>query len=358
MRVLHVINNLIVGGAESLLVAMLPLIKKQVDVEVLLLVDTDSSLREKLKESNINILELSNRQLYNPLIILKLISILKNYSVVHVHLFPSMYYVAIAKLLGRSHVKLVFTEHSTSNRRLKSWLFRLMDRLIYLNYSKVICITPQVSKVLIDFGVNKDTLEIIYNGIDLDKFSNAERYNRGELGYDDRDIILVMVAAFRREKNHGLVIRSLSELGPRYKLMLVGDGYMRSQIESEVNELNLGDRVKFLGNRSDVERILKTCDIGVLSSHWEGFGLAAVEAMASGLPLVASDVPGLAEVVKGGGILFAADDVTDFINKIVSLEKKDYYNEVKESGIDKAKEYDLCKTASQLVQLYHVLNGQ
>lgn len=357
MKVLHIINNLGIGGAESLLVAILPIIRKQIEVEVLLLDDTEGPLFDKLKESNINIIKLSNRRLYNPLIIFKLISILKNYSIVHVHLFPSMYYVAIAKLLGRVRVKLVFTEHSTSNRRLKSWMFRLMDRLVYLNYSKVVCITPEVSKVLIDLGVNKDTLEVIYNGIDLEKFSNAERYDRSELGYDGQDIILVMVAAFRREKNHSLVIRGLSRLETRYKLLLVGNGYIKSQIESEVNELNLSDRVKFLGNRSDVERILKTCDISVLSSHWEGFGLAAVETMASGLPTVASDVPGLADVVRGGGILFAADDVADFINKIVSLEKKEYYNEVKDRCMGKAKKYDLNKTAEELVQLYHVLNG-
>lgn len=358
MRVLHVINSLAVGGAESLLVSILPLLNKEFEVEVLLLDDEDSPLFDKLIAYNINILRISNRQLYNPLIIFKLIPILKNYNIVHVHLFPSMYYVAIAKLLGRAHVKLVFTEHSTSNRRLGSWLFRLIDRLIYLNYSKVVCITPEVSKVLIGLGVNKDTLAVIYNGIDLEKFSNAKHYDRSELGYDDEDILLVMVAAFRREKNHGLVIRSLRELEARYKLLLVGDGYMKSQIESEVNELNLTDRVKFLGNRSDVERILKTCDIGVLSSHWEGFGLAAVEAMASGLPVVASDVPGLAEVVKGGGVLFAADDVEDFISKIVSLEKKDYYNEMKYRCMDKAENYDLSKTANQLMQLYHVLNEQ
>ncbi|MDR6733850.1 glycosyltransferase [Sphingobacterium sp. 2149] len=356
MKVLHIINGLVVGGAESLLVALLPLLKKQIEVEVLLLDGSESLLLDTLKKYNIKIITLSNKGLYDLSIVFKLYPILKNYDLVHVHLFPSMYYVALAKLLSRSKVKLIFTEHSTSNRRLKSWFFRIIDRLIYLNYEKVVCITPEVKDVLIHLGVSKEKLCVVYNGIELSKFSEAEAYDRAQFGLNENDIILVMVAAFRREKDHSLVFKSLHKLDGRYKLMLIGDGYLRSQRESEVRELNLIDRVVFLGARDDVSRLLKTCNIGVLSSHWEGFGLAAVEAMAAGLPVVASNVPGLSDVVNGGGILFRKGSAADFSEKILALEDGSYYNKIKERCINKAKNYDLQSTADELIRLYKNLD--
>lgn len=356
MKVLHIINSLAVGGAESLLVSMLPLINVTRPVEVLLLDGRESPLLAKLKMYNIKIIKLANKGLYDPSIIFKIIPIFKNYSIVHVHLFPSMYYAAIAKLLSRSKVQLVFTEHSTNNVRLKSCFFRLIDRFIYLNYSKIICITPEVEKVLINLGIADRKLNVIYNGIEVGKFLDAEGYERSSFGYSGDDIILIMVAAFRREKDHSLVIKSLSKLDPKYKLILVGDGYLRSKVELEVKDLNLGDRVKFLGVRRDVDRLLKICDIGILSSHWEGFGLAAVEAMASGLPVVASNVPGLADIVEGGGLLFEKGNIVDLTEKIVSLQDKDYYTNIQLRGIEKAKNYDLSTTVNHLLELYDALD--
>ncbi|OOG15669.1 hypothetical protein BWD42_24270 [Sphingobacterium sp. CZ-UAM] len=356
MKVLHIINNLTMGGAESLLVSMLPLMREEIEVDLLLLDDKESPLLDKLNAYNINIISWPNSHLYNPAIIFKIIPIIKSYSVVHVHLFPAMYYVAFAKLLSWSTVKLVFTEHSTNNRRLKSWFFRLTDRLVYLNYSKIVCITPEVKNVLSKLGVSEKKLSVIYNGIQLEKFLEAVPYNRSEFGYSEHDIILVMVAAFRREKNHSLVIKGLKELDRKYKLLLIGDGYLKGEVESEVNELDLNDRVKFLGVRDDVNRLLKTCDIGILSSHWEGFGLAAVEAMASGLPVVASDVPGLAEVVMGGGLLFKPEQMNDFLAKVISLEEKRYYQDIKKKCLEKAGKYDLKRTVQELILMYNRLD--
>jgi len=356
MRILHVINNLGVGGAESLLVSMAPLLQKNLQIDVLLLDGSDTPFVRRLeKNDRVNIITLSKGSVYNPVHIFRLIWIIRKYELVHVHLFPAMYFVAIAKFLSFSNVKLVFTEHSTGNRRLKSWFFRILDRIIYLKYSKIVCITPEVKKMLVSLGVHHSKLCLIYNGIETDRFISAKEYDRSMLGYEQEDIIVIMVAGFRREKDHIVVVKSLSRLAHRYKLLLVGDGYLKDQVLAEVMNLGLENRVKFVGIRNDVDRLLKTCDIGVLSSHWEGFGIAAVEAMAAGLPVVASNVPGLSDVVKGGGILFEQGDVMDLTAKILSLEEKDYYNSIQRKCLDKAKQYDLKTTVNQLLMLYETL---
>lgn len=357
MRVLHVINNLGMGGAESLLVSMVPLLQEDLQVDVLLLDGSDTPFVRRLKRNDrVNIITLSKGSVYNPIHIFRLIWIIRKYDLVHVHLFPAMYFVAIAKFLSFSNIKLVFTEHSTGNRRLKSWFFRIIDRIIYLKYSKIVCITPEVKKMLISLGIHHSKLCVIYNGIETDQFISAKEYDRRILGYEQEDIILIMVAGFRREKDHSVVVKSLSRLAHRYKLLLVGDGYLKEQVLMEVMNLGLENRVKFVGIRNDVDRLLKTCDIGVLSSHWEGFGIAAVEAMAAGLPVVASNVPGLSDVVKGGGILFEKGDVIDLASKIVSLEDKDYYSNIQKRCIEKAKKYDLHNTVNHLFDLYKKLS--
>ncbi|PUV22961.1 glycosyltransferase [Sphingobacterium athyrii] len=356
MKVLHVINNLGVGGAESLLVSMIPLLRENLQIDIVLLDGQDTPFLQDLKKSkHLNIISLSKGSIYNPIHIFRLILIIRKYELVHVHLFPAMYFAAVAKFLSFSNVKLVFTEHSTGNRRLKSSLFRIIDRIIYLHYSKIICITPEVKDILISLGVNKSKLCVIYNGIEIVKFARARGYDRATFGYLPSDIILIMVAGFRREKDHSSVVKALSRLDHRYKLLLVGEGYQKNQVLEEVLNLGLENRVQFIGVRNDIDRLLKTCDIGILSSHWEGFGIAAVEAMAAGLPIVASNVSGLSEVVDGGGLLFKKGNITDLVSKIVSLEEKDYYSNIQRKCLDKAKQYDLKTTVNQLLMLYKTL---
>ncbi|WP_082021825.1 glycosyltransferase family 4 protein [Sphingobacterium sp. T2] len=104
-----------------------------------------------------------------------------------------------------------------------------------------------------------------------------------------------------------------------YYLLLVGDGVRKNELVKLVNENNLGNRVHFLGVRNDVNSILKSVDYVVVSSHWEGFGLAAVEGMAAQKPVLASNVKGLGEVVNGAGILFEKGNEQSLAENILTL---------------------------------------
>ncbi len=95
------------------------------------------------------------------------------------------------------------------------------------------------------------------------------------------------------------------------ELLLVGDGVKRPDLERLAAELKIVERVRFLGNRSDVPDILAAADIYIQPSRWDGFGIAALEAMAAGLPVVVSNVPGLRDVVGDAGLLFEAGSVSE-----------------------------------------------
>lgn len=99
-------------------------------------------------------------------------------------------------------------------------------------------------------------------------------------------------------------------------LAIVGDGAERPDLEALIDHERLRGRVHLLGRRSDVPQLLKTADVYVQSSLWEGFGIAAVEAMAAGLPIIASRVPGLADVVGDAGILVEPGNSEVFAEQI------------------------------------------
>ncbi len=357
MKVLHIINGLGIGGAEKLITDILPLFReKNIETDLLLLNGIDTPFLRELKRSFSGNIYFLGNSYYNPLYIYKIISYLKNYDIVHVHLFPSQYFVAFAKFLSGSKIKLVFTEHNTVNRRISNAKFRRLERFVYSYYSKIICITDEVKLALIDnLSLPTQKLITINNGINLDLIHDSIKENREKYGYADSDKLIIMVAAFRKQKDQDSVIRALISLPPCYKLILVGDGDRRGELTDLVDNLNLLDRVNFLGVRTDVYNLIKMCDIAVLSSHWEGFGLAAAEAMACGVPVIASDVPGLSQVVSQGGLLFEKGNIADLLDKIMLLENYDIYHSIKDSGVKKSKSYSIEVMVDQIVDLYQKL---
>ncbi|WP_291069321.1 MULTISPECIES: glycosyltransferase family 4 protein [unclassified Empedobacter] len=354
MRILQIIDSLAIGGAEKLIVETVPLlVAKGNQVDVVLLNGEKTHLYKELEALNCCTIFTLGTSYYNPIYILKLIPFFYKYDVVHVHLFPAQYFAAIARLFCFKKVKLFFTEHNTSNRRLENKKFRLIEKLIYACYDNVICITEEVKSVLKEkLNLSNNKLLVIENGVNLNNVNTSIKYNRELFNYSVNDKILIMVAGFREQKDQDSVIKALKLLPEDYKLLLIGDGARRPILEDLVETLQLQDRVTFLGIRNDVYALMKMCDIAILSSHWEGFGLVAVEAMASGIPLIASDVNGLAQVVDGGGLLFEPSNVEDLISKILKLNDPFLYQQTINNCLEKSKKYDINLMVDELINLY------
>lgn len=357
MKILQIIDGLGIGGAEKLIFDIVPrLHSRGHKVDVVLLDGTETFIYKKLLESDSCTIYTLGSGFYNPFYIFKLIKYIKNYEIVHVHLFPAMYFAIFAKLLTRSPAKFIFTEHNTFNTRVTKTAIRWLERFIYSYYDRIVCISPAVLKLFDNFpSLPKSKFKVITNGIDVKKFFQAKPISKTNFGIADSQKVLTMVAGFRKQKDQDTVIKALEFLPENYILFLVGDGDRKEELNDLAANLNLSSRVYFLGLRDDVAEIYKTSHVTVLSSHWEGFGLAAVEAMASGTPLLASNVEGLAEVVGSGGILFEKGNAEDLALKILEFEDKDYWNEVSSRGIQRAKKFDIEFTVNQLDKLYHAV---
>ena len=359
MKVLQVTNSLYTGGAEKLLVDSIPIYKQRgMDVDLLLLNGDKTHFYKQLKDKNITIYNLTKgniKKIYNPFLIFRIIPYLKKYDVIHVHLFPALYWVALAKWLSRSKTKLIFTEHNTNNRRIvKKGIWQIFDRFIYKKYNIIGVITSEVDMIMkLHLSDKSDKFRIVNNGIDISQYSNTSGYDKN----NKESKVLIQVAGFREQKDQLTLIRALQFLHGNVVLQLVGNGVTRKRCEQLVHELNLSNRVSFLGIRTDVPKLLKSADVVILSSHYEGLSLSSIEAMASGKPFIASDVPGLRDIVLGAGLLFEKGNEKDLAEKIMSLlNDDDLYKKVAQQCFERAKKYDINTMVDKYIELYNEIS--
>lgn len=359
MKVIHVINQLAVGGAERLLVDSLPIMKQRgVDVKVVMLVSSGGPFEERLRQAGIEV-EAFNLRFgeYDPRLVFRLHRYMREADVVHTHLFPSQYWAAFAHALSGKGA-LVTTEHSTSNNRARHWLTSQLDRWVYGLYDGVICISDATAEFMRRRAPRRVAITTIENGIRLPKAAtllepSAKR--RAELlpqvGADD--FLLLQVARFSEQKNQDCVIRALQLLPENVHVAFAGYGVRLDSCKALAERLGVASRAHFLGMREDIGDLWSVADVGVMSSHWEGFGLAAVEGMAYGKPVVASDVPGLADVVALPELLFTPDDEHALADKVRPLlNNRQHCHEMGEQCRQMAQRYDITAMAQRYIDFY------
>ena len=355
MKILHVITSLETGGAETLVVNLLPRLHALGhEVGLVVFNGKQTMLMDRLETlcPSCRIYKFG-QSYYNPSYIFKLIKIMRRYDIVHTHNSSPQLYAAIANLFCRK--KLVTTEHSTNNRkRERGGLLRIVDRCMYKKYDGIICISDiaqdKLTCYLKDRFLN-EKICTINNGVDVEKFLSAKPI----LDIHKHRFVIVMVAGFREAKDQDTLIRAMAKLPQeKYELWLVGDGERREELKKLVSNQKAEDNVKFLGVRSDVANVLKTSDVVVMSSHWEGLSLSNIEGMSVGKPFVASDVDGLREITKDAGILFKHEDADELASIILRLSKdKEYYDYIAARCYERAKQFDISKTIKGYNALYN-----
>ena len=353
MRILHIITSLRTGGAEKLMVDLLPRLQRMNnDIEILLFDGIRTTFFDKLESQGIKIHKLDyGKNVYNPILLIKLfIFLLKNkFDIVHTHNTACQLFTAIVSIFFS--FRLITTEHNTTNRRRNLKWYKLIDKWMYHRYDDVICISKIAENNLRKYLCsNDDKIITIQNGIDIDTYSNAQPFNRT----NDKQII-VMVAGFRKEKDQDTLIKALSLLPKdQFELWLVGDGERKELLKTLVYSKGLENNVVFWGIRNDVPSILKSADIIVMSSHSEGLSLSNLEGMASGKPLIASDVDGLREITQNYGLLFEHGNSIDLADKITLLSTdKNLYQEVAKNCYRRACQFDINEMSITYNNIYN-----
>ena len=175
MRILHVITSLHIGGAERLMLDLLPLLRDsgKNEVELLLFDGQRTLLTEELKTKGITIHSISNRgNVYSPWMVIKLLRFLDGYDIIHTHNTPCQFYVPLSASIKRVKSKLVTTEHSSNNRRRTKRWFRPLDKWMYSRYNAIICIADKARKNLEQYIGPLTNIYTITNGVDTKRFIN------------------------------------------------------------------------------------------------------------------------------------------------------------------------------------------
>lgn len=358
MKILQVITSLETGGAETLVVNLVPKFRALGhEVDVCVFNGKRTPLMERLEKENygIKIWRLGNGY-YNPLYILKLMRIMKQYDIVHTHNSSPQLFVAMAEVL--CSVGLCSTEHNTSNRK-RSWKwYAPIESWMYGRYNHIICISQIAEEKLREYmggdWLREETekfqrISTVNNGVDVNQIYNAPLLSKGEQKQEG-DFVTTMVAGFREAKDQDTLVRSLTLLPKNFKLWLVGIGARMEEVKTLAAELGVEDRVKFWGMRTDVPCILKSSDVVCMSSHWEGLSLSNVEGMSAGRPFIASDVDGLREVTKDYGLLFPNLDHQALATLIQQLhDDSAFYEKIAKRCYERAQAFDV----SKMVEGYH-----
>jgi glycosyltransferase involved in cell wall biosynthesis len=209
-----------------------------------------------------------------------------------------------------------------------NWLKLAIGRRYLVSASALVYLTAVQRDFWHMRGVRAQREEIIANGIDLDRFHPAMPQQRAAMrwraGVRDDTLLLGCCAGLREEKRHDLVLAAAAQLavrGLRIHLLFIGDGPQRESLQGLANQLGLRDRLHITGFVDDVEDWLSACDVVCLASSHEVQPLALMEAQASGLPVVASAVGAVAELIDHGrtGLLFPRGDSTRLADGIQTL---------------------------------------
>jgi glycosyltransferase involved in cell wall biosynthesis len=303
--VCHVLHSLQFGGAE-VLARQFALGMQSEFRPVFACLDELGPIGRQLQEDGVPVHVLERRPGIDPHCLLQLRSWFRDnrVSLIHAHQYTPFFYASLARLVSRQ-IPVLFTEHGRHypdvRRRRRVWANRLLLR----SRDRIVAVGQHVRNALIDNeGLPPQRIEVIYNGVDAAAFDMprvARREVRGELGYTDQDSLVVQVARLNPLKDHGTAIRAMSIIAksfPNAHLLLVGDGEERRSLVELVDRLALQPCVRFLGARNDVPRLLQAADLFLLSSVSEGIPLTLVEAMLARIPVVATRVGGVPEVIE------------------------------------------------------------
>ncbi len=355
------IGNLGLGGAQSVLYHLWPSLHAARGYEFdICVLNAVGHFGEKLRSEGARIHCLESKRKYDPTAVLALRRIIRrgNYNIVHAHLFPELHLVRLAAA-GIKNIRLVYTEHLATNRRRQLGVAgKIFDRLAYDSYGQVIAVNASTKQNLVEWQPGlADRSTIIKNGVRKNHINAAKSDLLEELGLSpNSDKTLILFAGrLNIQKGVDVLLAALSEMGrDDYICLIAGDGEERHRLEAMAATLGLQDRVRFMGNRSDVTGLLKQADFMALPSRYEGLPIIILEAMAAGCPIIATAVDGTAEVLRDdSALLVPADDSRSLAGAIKKfLDNPSLRDELANRASIEAEEYSAERNAERLFAVY------
>lgn len=330
LNILHLINYMGGGGTENYIYSLAKKLHNN-KCKFFIAYSKLGQALELFEDMGIETMQLNMHSPYDIKAANDLKALCKRLSidVIHTHFLRENYISILSKIMGNK-VLLINTNHMlTDNNGMTIFTNKLMTLFDY----KIIAVSNAVKEKLIREGVNPSKIKLIYNGIDIDYWRGGKEIGlRKEFGIDNDEFVIVSVARFSEEKGHFFLLETIAALKEllnirgykniKIKFLLIGDGKLLCKCKDLAENLGIAKDVIFAGHRTDIKSILKNSDLFVAHSKSEALGISILEALACGLPVIATNVGGTKEIINANtncGIIVNYGDVESFAKAIIKL---------------------------------------
>ena len=225
-----------------------------------------------------------------------------------------------------SYTQWVATNHVWHSTDSKMRFYETIDAIV-LKFAKMIfTVSQEIKDDMLQKGFKENHIHVIHNGINISQFNpkTARVQLRADWKVSDNEILLTIVGRLAPEKGHEVLFKAMTQITkqhPNVKLLVIGDGPLRNNLEEQIKNLNLSNHIILAGLREDMPDVYRSCDILVNASYKEGLPMTILEAMASGLTIIATRVGAVPQVIREGenGILLEAGNSEVLAQAVISL---------------------------------------
>ncbi|MBT2661577.1 glycosyltransferase family 4 protein [Bacillus sp. ISL-45] len=301
MKVLHLISGGETGGSKN---HLLSLLKNLNETEVLLGVFQEGKLSEEARQMGIPVIMYGQSSRYDFSVISKIKQTIKDnqISIVHTHGPRANLFTYFVR--QTTPFKWISTIHSDPSQDfikggIKGKIFTTINMTVIKKIDHFFAVSERFKQMLVGFGLPAEKITTVYNGISFDEQLEC-KLSREELQLKEDDFVICMVARLHPIKGHTVVFEALKKVlaaKQNVKLLLIGDGPERDDLEREVRDKGLTENVRFLGFQQDVHSYLCLSDVKLLASYSESFPLVILEAARAHTPVISTDVGGVKDLI-------------------------------------------------------------
>ena len=344
MRVLQLIDDASLGGGQMHVLLLSKYLQRD-NIEVAIATESIGWLVEQAQILDISTyaISISNKLTWQSFGNIHQLLKSQKFDVIHTHGGTAGFWGRLVAASLQNKPKIIHTYHGlhylnttqikSLKQKIKTAIFQKIDQLLLYATDQIICVCrSDYEKAIASKVASSTKTSIVYNGIEIDKFSNPLNKEKARQIFDiaPTEFVFGNVGRLHEQKGHKYLLQAFAKVADHSRVLIIGDGDIKDELIKLADDLQISDRVLFLGARSDVHEFLSAINVFVMPSLWEGQPIALLEALAIGKPCIVSAVDGIPEIIINGvnGYLVKPQDVaglsqamSEAINNLDSLQK-------------------------------------
>lgn len=352
LKILQVIPDLDLAGAETMCENLSKELLKNNEVAVISFFNRKTAIAKRLEKLGIKIFYLGKKRGLDLSMIFKIKKIIDDYKpeIIHSHRYAFDYVFLASKLCKHKGFKMVHTVHNVAEKEVPSYRIHFRKLFVKKNDVTYVAISKRIQETISQvYGLDKKDIPIVLNGVDISKCIKINDYSLKNK--------IVHIGRFSEQKNHKYLIdifERIYKVYPNFKLVLVGQGELEDDVKNYVKTKKLENNVVFYGTVDSSYKVLNEADMFILPSKWEGIPMTIIEALGTGLPVIAANVGGIPDMIennKDGFICESIDEYSDCINNLIKNQK--LREKIGKNAIKKSFEFSSSMMCEQYLSIYN-----